>query len=704
MNRKKILQIMLAASTFAGGMTMSHKVVDAAMIESASSNNLIGNTIKSINVIKAQVVNVTSNLRVRAAASANSSVLGYLNNKSTIEVLGEEGDWYKINFNGQTAYVSKDYVTLENGTTSGTLTTSSSGQVINVSSELRVRQSPSTSSAIIGSLKNGEKFDIISKSGDWYNIKTGNIIGFISGEYVKEITSTGTTESTSSNSTSTSSIKNGTVINVSSNLRVRTSANATSEVLGYLLNGTKVKVQGEESGWYKIDYNGKTGYVSKEYIQIDGSTTTPVTPVAPTPEEPTTPETPAITSKTGKIINVNSNLNVRSGAGTSSTIIGHLNNGSTVKITGEEAGWYKIDFNGKTGYVSKEYVQINGSTTTPVTPETPAEPVAPTTPETPAITSKTGKIINVNSNLNVRSGAGTSSTIIGHLNNGSTVKVTGEEAGWYKIDFNRKTGYVSKEYVQIDGSTTAPVTPNASNTNQETVKTQKGKVINISSNLRVRTEPNTTSQVLGYLLNGDVIEITSKSSDWYKVNFRGQVGYVSDAYIQIVDSSTSTTTGGTNTGTTTGSTSSAYTTILNAMKEHIGTPYVWGGSGEYLTTSLLDKLTGMYPTQASNGAYTRARAYADKGYRAFDCSGLMQWGFAKAGVKIDRSTWGQILNGVEVPISKIQPGDLLFYSNLTHVGMYIGNGQWIEAPNKSANVRITNVPWGSVTRARRVLN
>lgn len=613
MNRKKILQIMLAASTFAGGMTMSHKVVDAAMIESASSNNLIGNTIKSINVIKAQVVNVTSNLRVRAAASANSSVLGYLNNKSTIEVLGEEGDWYKINFNGQTAYVSKDYVTLENGTTSGTLTTSSSGQVINVSSELRVRQSPSTSSAIIGSLKNGEKFDIISKSGDWYNIKTGNIIGFISGEYVKEITSTGTTESTSSNSTSTSSIKNGTVINVSSNLRVRTSANATSEVLGYLLNGTKVKVQGEESGWYKIDYNGKTGYVSKEYIQIDGSTTTPVTPVAPTPEAPTTPETPAITSKTGKIINVNSNLNVRSGAGTSSTIIGHLNNGSTVKITGEEAGWYKIDFNGK-------------------------------------------------------------------------------------------TGYVSKEYVQIDGSTTAPVTPDASNTNQETVKTQKGKVINISSNLRVRTEPNTTSQVLGYLLNGDVIEITSKSSDWYKVNFRGQVGYVSDAYIQIVDSSTSTTTGGTNTGTTTGSTSSAYTTILNAMKEHIGTPYVWGGSGEYLTTSLLDKLTGMYPTQASNGAYTRARAYADKGYRAFDCSGLMQWGFAKAGVKIDRSTWGQILNGVEVPISKIQPGDLLFYSNLTHVGMYIGNGQWIEAPNKSANVRITNVPWGSVTRARRVLN
>ena len=597
MNRKKILQILLAASTLAGGITMSHTIVNAAPIDK-NDNNLIQGTLSRVNVIKAQVVNVSTNLRVRSSSSINSTVLGYLNNGTNIEVVGEEGDWYKIKFNGEIAYVSKEYVNIENGLSTASLSISGKGQVVNVSSELRIRQAASTSSAIIGTLKNGETFDIISKSGGWYNIKTGSIIGFVSGEYVKEIQSTSSSESSSGSTTNL----NGTVVNVSSNLRVRAGASTSTSVLGYLLNGEKVNVIGEEGNWYKIKYNNTTGYVAKEYIQVSGGTST--TPSAP--ETPSTPSAPEATNKTGKVINISSNLNVRSGAGTNYSVIGYLYNGNTVTITGESGNWYAISYNGTTGYVAKEYIQVSGDTST-----------TPSTPETPS---------------------------------------TGGETN---------------------------------------VSNQKGKVINVSSNLRVRKEPNTSSEVLGYLLCGDIVEITGKTSDWYKINFRGQVGYVSDEYIQIVDSSTEG---------TKPSTGNTYSIILNAMKAHLGTPYVWGGSGEYLTTALLNKLSGIYPTQAANGAYTRARAYADKGYRAFDCSGLMQWGFAQAGVRIGRSTWDQILNGVEVPISQVQPGDLLFYSNLNHVGMYIGNGQWIEAPNKNADVRIVSVPWNLVTRARRVLN
>ena len=87
----------------------------------------------------------------------------------------------------------------------------------------------------------------------------------------------------------------------------------------------------------------------------------------------------------------------------------------------------------------------------------------------------------------------------------------------------------------------------------------------------------------------------------------------------------------------------------------------------------------------------------------FDCSGFMQWGFNKANISIGRTTYDQIKSGVEVSLDDVQPGDLLFYSNLGHVGMYIGNGQWIESPNHGKTVRITNVPWSSIGRARRVL-
>ena len=55
-------------------------------------------------------------------------------------------------------------------------------------------------------------------------------------------------------------------------------------------------------------------------------------------------------------------------------------------------------------------------------------------------------------------------------------------------------------------------------------------------------------------------------------------------------------------------------------------------------------------------------------------------------------------------LSNLQPGDLLFSADLGHVGMYIGDNQWIECSYTGDYVRITDVPWSYVSRARRVLN
>ena len=227
----------------------------------------------------------------------------------------------------------------------------------------------------------------------------------------------------------------------------------------------------------------------------------------------------------------------------------------------------------------------------------------------------------------------------------------------------------------------------------------QGTVINVEgSNLRVRKGPSTNVAVLGYLLNNSTVDITGKEGNWYKINFKGSVGYVSEDYISIngqasSDSSTS----------NQSSYEQKYNIILNAMKEQIGAPYVWAGSGEYLTNDLLDELKLRYPSEAAEGEYSYAEQFVNRGYRAFDCSGLMQWGFAQAGINIGRSTYNQIHNGVEVSLNDVRPGDLIFTANLDHVGMYVGNGQWIESPYAGKNIRISNVPWSSVTRARRIL-
>ncbi|MFD4597060.1 NlpC/P60 family protein [Streptomyces sp. NPDC058464] len=100
----------------------------------------------------------------------------------------------------------------------------------------------------------------------------------------------------------------------------------------------------------------------------------------------------------------------------------------------------------------------------------------------------------------------------------------------------------------------------------------------------------------------------------------------------------------------------------------LGSPYVWGATGP----------------------------------DAFDCSGLAQAAYRSAGVSIPRTTYAQIDAGRRVSRSELQPGDLVFfYSGISHVGIYIGNGQMIHAPNPSAPVRIAPIdemPFAGATR------
>ena len=584
MNKKKLLQLILAASAIVGGMSLTQEKVQAVPMDNNATN--IDVMIDARSIQKGKVVNVTTNLRVRSEANANSDVIGYLNNGSIVDIIGESGNWYRISFNGINGYVSRDYIKKDNNSNSSS-TSYGKGKVVNVSTELRIRESASTSSAVIGTLHNGDIVNIIDKNGEWYNIKSNGIVGFIHGDYVQVINS-GSSEETRPSETPSSS--NGKVVNVTSNLRVRSSASTSSSTLGYLLNGEEVTIIGETGNWYKINFNGSVGYVSKEYIQ--------------------------------KTTGSNSNSNEQS-------------NGSITK----------------------------------------------------------GYVINVTSGLNVRSSASTSSGVLGILYNGQEVNIIGETGNWYIIKYNGSNGYVSKDYISKNNQSGSNSSNNGSSSESTINKT--GQVYNISSNLRVRSEASTDSTVLGYLIDGETVKIIGEKGNWYKIIFNGGTGYVSKDYIRIVDS---------NTPSNRPSNGSSYEKILSSMKAHLGSPYVWGGSGEYLTTSLLNSLKRMYPSQTNDGAYVRAEKYADQGYRAFDCSGLMQWGFRQAGIYIGRSTWDQIKDGFEVSLNNLKPGDLLFYSNLEHVGMYLGNDKWIEAPNKNADVRIVSVPWNKIGRARRVLN
>ena len=86
----------------------------------------------------------------------------------------------------------------------------------------------------------------------------------------------------------------------------------------------------------------------------------------------------------------------------------------------------------------------------------------------------------------------------------------------------------------------------------------------------------------------------------------------------------------------------------------------------------------------------------------FDCSGLTTWAWAQAGVSIPHYSKAQYETSPHVPIDQAQPGDLVFYySPISHVGMYIGNGQMIDSPHTGATVRIAAVHWEMVVGVSR---
>ena len=483
-------------------------------------------------------------LNVRTSPNENGQVIGTLHKNDKVNVLDKSIDgWYKIDFNGRRAYVSSKYVNLISYKNNEVKTEVKKEPIegtgkVNINTALNVRQASTTNSRIIGSLKGGEKVNIISESNGFYKIEFNNSYGYVYSKYIskdgdsekvqvvkqeevkKEKVDEAKKEAKATPKAepvvlAVRALNKTGIVNVSSSLNVRNEASTSSKVIGSLSGNSKVTIVGEEGAFYKIEYKGSQGYVAKEYIK-DVTESNNSNQGTQTPEKPSTPES---TEKTG-IVNVSSSLNVREGASTSSKVIGSLSGNTKVTIVGEEGAFYKIEYKGSHGYVAKEYIKN-------IKDEVVTEPEKPSTPEN---TEKTG-VVNVSSSLNVREGASTSSKVIGSLSGNTKVTIVGEEGAFYKIEYKGSHGYVAKEYIKDikDEVVTEPEKPS----NPENSK--KTGVVTASKGLNVRKEANTSSQIIGILNSGESVEIIGEENGFYKITYKGQEAYASKNYINIFD-------------------------------------------------------------------------------------------------------------------------------------------------------------------------
>ena len=339
-------------------------------------------------------------------------------------------------------------------------------------------------------------------------------------------------------------------------------------------------------------------------------------------------------------------LNVRSGPSTSYGITTKLYKGDKVEILETSNGWHKIKAsNGKIGWVSGDYIKVSSGST--------SQPSTSTTKATVTATS-----------LNVRSGAGTSYSVITKLPKGTVVDVLESASnGWKKIKTSGgTTGWVSGEYLTTGSA-------GNSSTNNSTSQTSYKATVTADS-LNVRKGAGTSYSVITKLSKGTVVDVLeSASNGWKKIKTsNGTIGWVSGSYLAncVVEQPSTPST-------------NKVQAVIDLAHKQLGKPYVWGAEGP----------------------------------NSFDCSGLIYYVYKNAaGITLPRTSSAQYSAGVAVSRSNLKAGDLIFSStdgtgNITHVAIYVGDGQMIHAPRNGKNVEkvsINNSYWNKAyVGARRVL-
>ncbi len=346
-------------------------------------------------------------------------------------------------------------------------------------------------------------------------------------------------------------------------------------------------------------------------------------------------------------------VNVRASASTSSTVVGVLRAGATVTAVGaSQNGWTQVSYNGRLAYVYSIYLTSAGSA---------VAVAAPSTTSTATYAATTLEAVNV------RTGPGITYPVSEVFAKGRAITITATatngyaqltDGRWISSSWIAKAAVVNTPTVPGSLPSATPSAPAPSPTppppppptpTPTPLPAITGQV-RATAALMIRTTSGSDYVNLGDVPAGTILDVTGVvQNGMAQVVYNGAVRWVNGAYIVPVGAA--------------GPTSGAAATALSFAMAQLGKAYVWGGNGP----------------------------------NAYDCSGLTTAAYKYAGISIPRTSYAQYTVGTAVTLANLQPGDLVFYySGISHVGMYIGNGRIIHAANPSRGVvtdSVTSMPF-----------
>lgn len=213
---------------------------------------------------------------------------------------------------------------------------------------------------------------------------------------------------------------------------------------------------------------------------------------------------------------------------------------------------------------------------------------------------------------------------------------------WYRVSYRGQEGYMSGAYLIITWDEEGDSTVSAA-------AESRGNYGRISASaLNVRAEASTESDKVGSLSCGSVVEILDEQGEWYQIVYGDSTAWVNAEYVVAGIDPNEVTVG---------------QQAVDLAQGYLGCRYVYGAAG---------------PSQ-------------------FDCSGFTSYIYGMLGYSLNRSAAGQTQNGTYVSRDELQVGDLVLFRHAgsskaaTHVGLYLGNDQFIHASTSGYQVRIDSL-------------
>ncbi len=251
--------------------------------------------------------------------------------------------------------------------------------------------------------------------------------------------------------------------------------------------------------------------------------------------------------------------------------------------------------------------------------------------------------------LNLRSEPSTDSEIVTVAPRGAVVIISDadEPDGWSMVWYKGYVGYMSDEYI----------------TKSETGEANFGIGAVYGTSVRMRSGPGTDYSILGTFNTGDEMSVTGVSGQWYRVTDGTNEGYIRSDYFSLYIASRQSYSSTTPESDQVSESSSEGEKIVETAKKYLGTPYVWAGTSP----------------------------------SGFDCSGFVYYVYRECGYSINRTAESIYLNGEYVDRSSLQPGDVICFTTgssstyIGHVGIYIGDGQFIHASSGTGYVTISSL-------------